>query len=104
MKAVLNSLGFKDTDINGPNQAGTMIDQAFIGLNGLRSSSGTAYVDPNPYPNNLHIVTKAILTKILFNGLTAVGVEFANNDRPFRVYSRQEVIISAGIAIIFFRS
>ncbi|CAG2117137.1 unnamed protein product, partial [Medioppia subpectinata] len=73
---VVNELGFKDTDINGPNQTGYMLLQKFITAQGFRSSTGTAFVDPNPYPDNLHIVCKALVSKILFNGLTAIGVEF----------------------------
>ncbi|CAG2117227.1 unnamed protein product, partial [Medioppia subpectinata] len=51
---------------------------------------------PNPYPDNLHIVCKALVTKILFNGLTAIGVEFIVNDISYTVYANREVIVSAG--------
>ena len=97
LKSVYNSLGFKDTDVNGPNQTGVMIGQSFIGRSGLRSSAANSYIDPNPYPNNLHIVTKALVTKILFNDLTAVGVEFERNGSHFNVSARKEVIVSAGL-------
>ena len=99
LRKVFNTLGFPTIDLNGPNQNGTMLLQSFSG-NGLRSSSGTAYVDPNPYPNNLHIVANALVYKIVFNGLTAVGVEFNRNDIPHRVMARKEVIISAGISLL----
>ncbi|CAG2115533.1 unnamed protein product, partial [Medioppia subpectinata] len=91
-----NELGFKETDINGPNQLGFNIDQFFIASSGLRESTGTVFVDPNPYPDNLHIVCKALVTKILFNGLTAIGVEFRVNDISYTVYANREVIVSAG--------
>ena len=99
LRRVFNSLGFPSIDLNGPQQFGTMITQTWIAANGLRSSSGTAYVDPNPYPNNLHIVANALVYKIVFNGLTAVGVEFNRNDIPHRVMARKEVILSAGKAL-----
>ena len=96
LMSVLNSLGFPNVDINGPQQYGTMLLQAFQSPYGLRSSSANAYVDPNPYPNNLHIVANALVYKIVFNGLTAVGVEFNRNDIPHRVMARKEVILCAG--------
>ena len=98
LKKVYNLLGFKDTDINGAEQMGTMVGQSFISSKGLRSSTSNGYIDPNPYPKNLNIVTKAMVTKILFDGLTAVGVEFAKNEKTFSVFAQKEVIISAGIS------
>ena len=100
LRRVMNSLGFPSIDVNGPQQVGTMITQTWTRSDGLRSSSGTAYVDPNPYPNNLHIVANALVYKIVFNGLTAVGVEFNRNDIPHRVMARKEVILSAGRILI----
>ena len=93
LKRVYNLLGFGDTDINGAVQTGTMVGQSFITTRGLRSSTSNGYIDPNPYPKNLNILTKAMVTKILFDGLTAVGVEFAKNEKTFRVYAQKEVII-----------
>ncbi|CAG2117825.1 unnamed protein product [Medioppia subpectinata] len=95
-KDALNELGFKDTDINGPKQLGTMFTQSFITAQGFRADTGNAFVDPNPYPDNLHIVCKAFVTKILFNGLTAIGVEFIVNDISYTVYANKEVIVSGG--------
>ena len=93
----LKGLGFFNQDINGANQTGFMLPfQAYAGQNALRSESGNAYVDPNPHPNNLHIVARAFVTKIIFNGLTAVGVEFERNETSYRVFARKEVIISCG--------
>ena len=97
LKSVYNSMGLEDTDVNGPNQKGVTIGQSFIGRSGLRSSAANGYIDPNPYPNNLHIVTKALVTKILFNGLTAIGVEFERYGLSFNISARKEVIISAGL-------
>ena len=95
LRDTFNSLGFPNINLNGPNQTGTMVSQSFS-YEGLRSSSANAYVDPNPYPNNLHIVANALVYKIVFNGLTAVGVEFNRNDIPHRVLARKEVILCAG--------
>ncbi|CAG2114764.1 unnamed protein product, partial [Medioppia subpectinata] len=89
-------LGFNYTDINGPNQIGFMDTESFVTTQGFRSGTGNVFIDPNPHPNNLHIVCKALVSKILFNGLTAIGVEFIVNDISYTVYANREVIVSAG--------
>src|ERR1700744_5902360 len=73
--AALNGLGYSYTDINGANQEGYTLTQSFINGQGFRSGTGGVFVDPNPHEDNLHIVCKALVSKILFNGLTAIGVE-----------------------------
>ena len=73
-----------------------MISQSFASWRGFHSNSGTSYIDPNPYPDNLHIVTNALVYRILLNKLTAVGVEFSKSDTSFTVLANKEVIISAG--------
>ncbi|XP_054159001.1 L-sorbose 1-dehydrogenase-like [Oppia nitens] len=95
----LNELGHKSTDINGPQQVGTSLMQTFQRLDGMRSSTANSYLDPNPYPNNLHIVTGALATKILFGavkGLEAEVVEFHRAGKLHRVKARREIIVSAG--------
>ncbi|CAG2104930.1 unnamed protein product, partial [Medioppia subpectinata] len=89
-------LGYKETDINGPNQTGYALWQSFVNSSGLRAGTGTVFVDPNPRPDNLHIICKALVTKIMFNGLTAIGVEFIVNDISYTVYANREVIVSGG--------
>ncbi|CAG2179302.1 unnamed protein product, partial [Oppiella nova] len=97
----MNELGFETIDVNGPKQVGTTIIQNFIDSNtGLRSSTGNAYIDPNPHPNNLHILTNAFVTKILFYdnpyNLRATGVQFDKNSKTYQVMAKKEIIISGG--------
>ena len=92
----LNELGLQNTDINGPVQQGTTIAQATIDTLGVRSSTANAYLDPNPFPKNLHIITRAFVTKLLFKGNTAIGVEFFKYGRTYEAMARKEVILSAG--------
>ena len=68
LSSAYNDLGYKDTNVDGQNQTGISQDQLFDDTHGNRVSSGTAYVDPNPYPNNLYIITRAHVTKIIFKG------------------------------------
>ena len=91
-----SELGFQSTDINGPNQSGFMIFQETIDTNGFRAGNGNAYVDPNPHPNNLHIVTRALVTRVLFRELKAIGVEFEKMGIKHKVYANKEVILSGG--------
>ncbi|XP_054154963.1 oxygen-dependent choline dehydrogenase 1-like [Oppia nitens] len=91
-----NEFGFKSIDINGAEQLGTTIAQAFIGTDGIRSSASNAYIDPNPYPNNLHILANAYVTRIIFSGKRAVGVEYERNGANYTVNASREVILSAG--------
>lgn len=95
----MNELGFANVDINGPQQLGTMIMQAMIDSKGRRSSASNAYIDPNPYPHNLHISTESLVTRILFNGKTAVGVQFVRHGEAYSVLAAKEVIVCAGIVI-----
>ena len=103
MKA-FNELGLETVDINGAKQLGTTINQSTI-KNGLRSSTGNAYIDPNPHPNNLDILIGAFVTKILIErtdeeNLRANGVIFVKNNVFYEVNAKREVIISAGICIL----
>ncbi|CAG2112851.1 unnamed protein product [Medioppia subpectinata] len=69
LKSALIDSGFVYTDMNGPIQEGVMVNQQYISAERFRVGTGGVFVDPNPYPDNLHIVCKALVTKILFNGL-----------------------------------
>ena len=46
---ILNQMGYKNVDVNGPEQVGTCILQAFQRKDGVRSSTANAYLDPNPH-------------------------------------------------------
>ncbi|XP_054166056.1 glucose dehydrogenase [FAD, quinone]-like [Oppia nitens] len=63
---------------------------------GRRVSTATAYLEPNIDRPNLHILANALVTQILFENNTAIGVNFIRNWHNFAVYAKQEVIISAG--------
>ncbi|KAG9098136.1 hypothetical protein FS749_004590 [Ceratobasidium sp. UAMH 11750] len=64
-----------------------------------RSSAEAAYLTPTVLARrNLTVATNAQVTRILFEGKRAVGVEFARNkDSPrYQVRARKEIILSAG--------
>lgn len=90
--------GFREVDLNGPTQKGSMIAQAFIDSTGMRSSSANSYIDPNPTPKNLHIQLNSFVTKIIIEKGRAVGVQMVRNKVEQKVFARREVIVCAGIA------
>ncbi|MGA0952739.1 MAG: GMC family oxidoreductase, partial [Candidatus Puniceispirillaceae bacterium] len=64
--------------------------------NGLRFSAKKAYLDPARHRRNLHIVTSAHVTKILFDGDKATGVRYQRHGRTTDAFAGREVIIAAG--------
>jgi len=71
--------------------------------NWTRSEARSAYIDPLPPRANLHILTNATVTRILFDtsdatNLTATGVEYAfvKGGPRSSVQVRKEVILSGG--------
>ncbi len=96
-----NKLGYPTVDTNGQNQSGIAIVQSTIGWDGIRSSTTNAFLVPNRKRQNLHIITSAFVTKILFDKqidgiVTASGVIFDRNGQSFTVKANKEVILSAG--------
>lgn len=75
---------------------GVWIPQSMI-LRGARCSSYLGYLYPIRHRKNLHVVTFAYVTRVLFNNQKeAVGVVFDRFGEQFTVYARKEVILSAG--------
>ncbi len=90
-------LGFGVGDVNGRRQESTfMRTQLTVGRDGVRHSTATAFLRPAQYRQNLHIATVTHVTKVLFDGKRAVGVEYVRNNIKSRVRARLEVILSAG--------
>jgi choline dehydrogenase len=90
-----NELGIpRSADFNGTNQEGVGYYQLFT-RNGWRSSSATAYLRPAESRANLRVETGAYVTKILFDGTRAIGVQYRKGTEDFKVHA-SEVILSAG--------
>jgi choline dehydrogenase len=82
-------------DFNGATQEGVGWYQV-TQKNGERHSAVDAYLRPALKRPNLRVLTHAHVTRILFEGTLAVGVEYVHNDRVKQVYADQEVILSGG--------
>ncbi|HEY1125030.1 MAG TPA: GMC family oxidoreductase N-terminal domain-containing protein [Sphingobium sp.] len=85
---------FKD-DLNDGDQEGTSWFQ-MTARNGTRCSAAVAFLHPVMHRDNLVVETRAMTTRILFEGKRAVGVEFVQNGVKRVVKARKEVILAAG--------
>jgi choline dehydrogenase len=61
-----------------------------------RQSAARTYLRPAKKRPNLHIVTDALVHRVLFDGSRAVGVEYSRGERVERVEAGGEVILAAG--------
>lgn len=82
-------------DFNGATDYGVGAYQLTI-RNGWRSSSAVAFLKPVRHRPNLTVVTDAHTNRVLFEGRTAVGVEWTHQGRLNQTHAAREVILCAG--------
>ncbi len=82
-------------DFNGETQEGAGLYQITT-KNGFRMSAAKAYLRPALKRKNCNIESRATVTRILFEGKKAIGVEYLQNDQICHAYANREVIISGG--------
>jgi choline dehydrogenase len=63
---------------------------------GKRQSVFRSYTFPYMDRPNLTVLTHALVTRVIFDGKRATGVEIARNDEPRRIGARLEVVLSLG--------
>ena len=85
----------RNPDFNGETTFGVGSYQLGIGRH-WRTSSASAFLDPIAIRANLTVVTGAQVSKVLFNGSAAAGVEWVANRQVSRASADKEVILSAG--------
>jgi len=88
----------RNADYNGERQQGTSIGQVSQ-RNGLRSNTSQAYLAPVRRRANLTVRTGAVVTRVIFDGLRATGVEYRHAGAEHRATASAEVIVSAGSLI-----
>lgn len=81
-------------DVNGYKQEGFNAFDRNV-RRGRRLSASRAYLHPVMDRPNLQVETKAFVTKILFEGQKAVGVEVVQRGQTQKVYAK-EIILSGG--------
>ncbi|MGW7368221.1 GMC family oxidoreductase [Streptomyces sp. NPDC054841] len=70
----------------------TMVSQR----RGARFSTADGYLKPARSRSNLHVITHAQATRVLFEGRRAVGVEYNAGGVTRKVLARREVVLSGG--------
>jgi choline dehydrogenase len=99
MEAIIrgaNELGVpRNDDFNGPIQEGVGYYQLFT-RNGWRCSAAVGYLRPARKRANLHVETDAHVTRILFEGARAVGVQYRQGGQLREARAAREVLLSAG--------
>ncbi len=89
--------GYKETDdVSGYCQEGFGIFDRTV-FKGERWSTTRGYLDPVRDRENLTIITKALVCKLIFENNKATGVTFKDNkNKIFNIKSKKEVILCAG--------
>jgi len=89
--------GFDFTeDVNGYKQEGFCRFDHTI-YKGVRWSTSKAYLNPSGKNTNLTVTTNSLVTKIIFDGKKAIGIEILNKEGKLEnVMANKEVIVSGG--------
>ena len=85
----------RNDDFNGPVQEGAGYYQTTMS-NGVRSSAAHGYLKAARRRANLKVVSKALATRILFNGRRATGVEYLVGNDKRSARANVEVIVASG--------
>ena len=83
-------------DYNGAQQEGFGLLQSTI-RDGRRCSAADAYLRPALQRPNLRVAVNAHVTRVVFEGDRAVGIEYLHNGASLTVRARREVILSGGV-------
>ncbi len=85
----------RNADFNGPTSYGVGAYQLSI-RGGWRESASRAFLRPVRERGNLALRTRALVTRVTFEGTRAVGVEWVEDGQRRRVRARREVLLAAG--------
>ena len=84
-----------NANVNGAEQEGVGYLQMTI-KRGMRQSAAAAFLHPAMKRPNLTVRTRATVTRVVFEGRRAVGVEFQHGEVRLLARARAEVILSGG--------
>jgi choline dehydrogenase len=85
----------RNPDVNAEEQEGVGYYQLTV-KNGQRCSAAVAYLHPAMKRANLGVETRALTTRVLFEGKRAVGVEYIQDGVKKTAKARREVILCGG--------
>jgi choline dehydrogenase len=94
--AAANAAGLPyNADFNGATQNGVGAYQLTT-KNGRRMSAARAFLRPAMKRKNVSVITYANVTRVLFDGLRATGVEYSHQGETKQVSAAREVILCGG--------
>jgi choline dehydrogenase len=96
VKAAIEAGVPANDDFNGARQEGAGYYQTTTS-NRRRWSSARAYLGPARRRGNLTVETEAQATRILFDGVRAIGVEYQTPQGRKVAHARGEIIVSGGV-------
>ncbi len=82
-------------DLNGATQEGVGHFQLTV-KNGQRNSASRAFLRPALKRKNLLVLSNVLVTRVMFQGKCAVGVEYVQGGIAKQVLAKAEVILAAG--------
>jgi choline dehydrogenase len=85
----------RNPDFNGATTLGVGTYQLGVGRH-WRTSSASAFLHPIAHRKNLKVITGAQVSKVVFEGRVASGVEWIKNGAAFSSVADREVVLSAG--------
>ena len=88
--------GRPDWDFNGEQQEGGAGNYQFTMRDKKRCSSATAFLVPARERPNLEVRTLATVTRLVWDGIRAVGVQYESSGESFTVRAAREVVLCAG--------
>lgn len=85
-----------NSDYNAQAQEGFGLLQSTI-RNGRRCSAAAAYLHPALKRRNLHVVVRALATRVVFEKQRARAVEYVTKGQPKLARAEREVILAGGV-------
>lgn len=85
----------ENADFNGAVQEGAGVYQMAI-RGGRRNSAARVFLHPAMRRPNLRVITHAMVTRMIFDGRRAVGVEYVQGGQTHILRARSEIILSGG--------
>ena len=82
-------------DMNGPEQDGAGLYQITT-KNGRRMSAARAFLHPAMRRSNLRVETRALATRLMFEGKRVTGVAYRQGDKTLIARAGREVILAGG--------
>jgi choline dehydrogenase-like flavoprotein len=91
-------LGYPLVNYNNRNQTGFSYPQVMIDKDGRRVTTKSAYLDPIAGRKNFKILTKSMVSRLLFDAKKrrVIGVDYSRLGFTHRILVTKDVIVSAG--------